>query len=301
MKFAIFTKTFRDDLRRFLKLLSSVEEFNVERIPYYISVPSADRQLFLDAIGSRQVHVLTDEEILGSKLTQSWKGQQLVKLQVWRTGFADAWFWFDSDSYFIRDFTVADFIRNDGSVALPASRSSHVLDTHWESILAYMDDPSAFSLATAAEIGCAPALSLRAIPAFQRVADALRRPSHDTRLLRIARFFGRTGCPLHYLPGAIWTRTSLSSFEEQVLAPFGMSYEDLLRFSPWEGVWIGEWEVASGMRGRHAIESPLLHISSDKTIHRARAAGLTESRLAARYLGIQLAARHQLLESLDET
>jgi hypothetical protein len=298
MKFAIFCKSFRDDLQRFLRLAASVSRHNRDRLPFCVSVPRADRSLFADALGSHEVELLCDEDVLGGHTKQSWTTQQLVKLHVWRTGFADAWFWLDSDAYIIRDFGLRDFVREDGSVAVAVSRQLHLLEERWSE----MTDLERATTAPLSleDLGrpCDPRVGR--IPPWQRWIDAVRRYPYEARLPRIASFFGPSGPTLYYLPSAIWTRDSLRSFEQEVLAPLRATFADLLQYAPWEANWIGEWEIASGLKGRHIVESPFLHVRSDDAIRRARREGLTESRLAARYLGLQLAARHQLYESLDE-
>jgi hypothetical protein len=299
-KFAIFCKSFRDDLGRFLRLADSMTRHNRDDLPFYVSVPNADRRLFSDALASRKVELLSDEDVLGCGVKQSWKAQQLVKLHAWRTGFADAWFWLDSDAYFIRDFGLRDFVRDDGSVAFAVSRKLHVLEDRWSEIADELDPATLPEPLSPAQLGRPPASFVGRIPPWQRWVDAVRRSSYEARLPRISSFFGRSGPALHYLPGAIWTRESLQSFEGQVLARLKATFADLLQYAPWEATWIGEWVIANGMRGRHIVESPLLHIRSDDAIRRARREGLDESRLAARYLGLQLAARHQLYERLDE-
>jgi hypothetical protein len=299
MKFAIFCKSFRDDLDRFLRLADSVARHNRDRLPFYVSVPKTDRRLFSDAAGTREVEFLSDEDVIGRPVKQSWTTQQLVKLHVWRTGFADAWFWLDSDAYFIRDFGLRDFVRDDGSVAFAVSRRLHLLEESWAEVVKEIDRPGAIEPLSRGELACPPVARVGVIAPWQRWADAIRRPSFEARLPRIASFFERTGPTLYYLPGAIWTKDGVRSFEEEVLAPLRMTFADLLQYAPWEANWIGEWVIASGMKGRHAIESPFLHIRSDEAIRRARREGIDESRLAARYLGLQLAARHQEYQRLD--
>jgi hypothetical protein len=299
MKFAVFCKSFRDDLGRFLRLAESVERHNRDRLPFFASVPKADRRLFADALGSRNVELLSDEDVLEGRAEQSWMTQQLVKLHAWRTGFADAWFWLDSDAYFIRDFGLRDFVRDDGSVAFAVSRELHVLEERWTDVTEGLERSNGIEPLTLTDLGRPSLPRIGGVPFWQRWHDAVRRTSYEARLPRIASFFGRTGPTLYYLPGAIWTKESVRSFEEQVLARLRMTFADLLRYAPWEANWIGEWVIASGMQDRHIIESPFLHIRSDDAILRARREGLDESRLAARYLGLQLAARHQQYERLD--
>ena len=42
----LYCKSFRSDVNRAFYLLKSIEEFNVDRIPFYISTPSEDRNIF---------------------------------------------------------------------------------------------------------------------------------------------------------------------------------------------------------------------------------------------------------------
>src|SRR5262249_30604863 len=149
MKLAIFCKSFRDDLERFARLADSVVRHNRDRLPFYVSVPEADRRLFADALRSRAVEIMTDEEVLGRRIRQSWTTQQLVKLCGCGTGFAAAWLWVDSDAYFIRDFGFPDFVRADGAVAFAVSRRLHVLDDEsWSEVRSDLDAcPEPLSLA----------------------------------------------------------------------------------------------------------------------------------------------------------
>ena len=70
--FILFCKSFRDDVLRVKKLLDSVVEFNQEKIPFYLSVPKKDLDIFLDYIPfdalrasySGKIEIITDEMIV---------------------------------------------------------------------------------------------------------------------------------------------------------------------------------------------------------------------------------------------
>ena len=298
MTFALFCKSFRGDISRFARLLASAERHGPE-VRFVLSVPRSDRALFLDRFGTGRFELLLDEELIGREIPQSWRAQQLVKLYAGRAAFADAWLVVDSDGYFVRPLGESDFTSADGSVALVATPLLHLLDTEWESVVRYLDDVRAAPLPSAAELRAGPRPALRRPPLWQRWVDALRRPSAEAHLDRIQRFFGRSGPVLNFMPAPVWTRTSLATLESDLLEPLRLRFEDLIAFAPWEGVWVGEWELYRGLPGRHVMHPSLLHVGSDDAISRARKTGLTEAQIARRYSGLVLAARHQSIETLD--
>jgi|GEM_PF-1042431 len=298
VRLAIFCKSYRNDLERFARLLDSFERNNPEKIAFVVSLPRRDTSLFIDRIGIGRIEYLTDEEILGREMPQSWITQQWVKFYAWRQRFADAWLVVDSDSYFIRPLKCSDFIDESGAVAFVGTYRRHVLDDHWGEIRAYLAS-EAPSVASTPVTDTRSGKELGTIPPLAKVLDRLRKPSSQDQLARIQRFFGRQGTARWFMPGPIWTVASLASLHEQLLQPRGLSFEDLIGYSPWESVWLGEWELYRGLPGRFLIDPLLLHIYKDTTILHARNTGLTEAILSRRYLGLTLAARHQALESLD--
>jgi hypothetical protein len=300
VRFALFCKSFRGDLQRFEQLARSIAKYNVDNIPLIVSVPRADRALFAECLGTQPAQLLSDEEILGHEAKQGWITQQLVKLHFWRMDLADAWMWVDSDYYFFQPFRLSDFVDSAGRVGLVSTIQRHVLDDHWDQILSYLDGERGPRDVPAPDPP-APggAARLASIPWYQSAWDALNKRSYVDRVPRIQAFFGRAGAPRCYMPSPIWTAECLRTFHTELLGSRGLELETVMRYSPWEAVWIGEWEHYRGMPQRFLVESYHLHIYKDETIRRARAAGLTEQRLSKRYLGLQLAERHQTLHSLD--
>jgi hypothetical protein len=299
LEFAVFCKSFRRDLERCARLYESFERYAEPALRFVLSVPEADRALFTERLGRGRVDVTTDEQILGRRLRQSWRTQQIVKLQAFRLAFADAWLVVDSDFAFIRPFGKSDFVRDDGAVALAASRFLHLFDQHGDRVLRYLEgkhDPETLSTEQARAL--APrSKQARRIPWGYRIVDAIQKSSLESRLARIRNLFQRSGPELHYLPSPIWTTDSLASLEREFLRPRGLGFEDLIRYSPWEGTWVGEWEIFRGLPGRFVAESFFLHFASDAAIERARTAGVTTADFAKRYVGLALAAGHQQIEA----
>lgn len=300
-RFALFCKTFSGDLDRFGQLLESVERYASSELRLFISIPRNEHRLFLDRFGSGRFECLFDEELSPTRSKRGWQKQQLVKLGAHRANFADAWFWFDSDTYFVRSFSAKDFIR-DGEVATIASRTRHVLDDNEAVLLSYLEDPTCLpklepEVARWKATGYRPMSPARA--RWQRVKDHIVKPKVDATIPRIAAFFGRPGTAVEFMPCSVWTRESLQSLEQYLDSRYGWTFEDMISFAPWEAVWVGEWEFFRGAPGRRFIESPMLHIREDATILRVRGMGVTEAKVANAYLGIQLAARHQSIPRLD--
>lgn len=258
------------------------------------SVPQADLPLFEPELAGTRAELVSDEHIMGRRITQSWKGQQSVKLRVHHVGFADVLMIVDSDHYFIRPFGLADFIRPDGGVALPVSIFPHIFDDFESDIQAYLENPEATGVVeptTALRNGARPG----SISRFQGLADRLRRRSPEAKLVRIPAYFGLSGRPRFYMHGPIWTEESLVAFEREVLQANGLTYESLLRHSPWEAQWIGEWEIYRNPANRFVAPIPFLHLRSDEAILKARSC-LDPQAIAARYVGIALAGGWQELE-----
>ena len=112
-KLVLFCKTFKGDFKRFKILKESVDKYNKDNLPFYISVPKEDMELFksIQHNASYKFEILTDEEILGFVPDMpGWISQQIVKMKFYKKGLCKFYLVLDSDSYFIRDFDEKDFM-----------------------------------------------------------------------------------------------------------------------------------------------------------------------------------------------
>lgn len=126
----IFCKTFIRDIDCFLIQAQSVKEFNVDNIPYYISVPSEDIGEFekLKEKYALTYQILADEDI-SELLTEndykdsahnvSYINQQLVKFEFSRMNIAKHYIVMDGDCYFIRNFYISDFLLDSNTPYMP--------------------------------------------------------------------------------------------------------------------------------------------------------------------------------------
>jgi len=121
---SIFCKSYRNDLECAVVMAQSVRQYNRDALPFYISVPRADLDMFVNRIGSEGVNWILDEDVVGTNLAIDMNAylalpghisQQIVKAEFWRVNSCDNCVCIDSDSRFIRDFYTRDFLAADGN------------------------------------------------------------------------------------------------------------------------------------------------------------------------------------------
>jgi len=101
-KIVLYCKSYDKDVHIAKKLLDSVIKFNVDQIPFFISVPQKDINLFKQLLGTTGYELLEDESIDSNN--DGWKGQQIVKSQFWKLELCENYVCIDSDCFFIKPF-----------------------------------------------------------------------------------------------------------------------------------------------------------------------------------------------------
>ncbi|MFM6992748.1 MAG: DUF6492 family protein [Rhodoferax sp.] len=258
--FALYCKSYHVDVRRVLRLAQSVQRFNLEHLPLYVSVPQADLALFREHLSGLPVTLLSDEDILQAspridagqvaRMPGS-VSQQVVKSEFWRLGLCTAYLCLDSDAVFIRPFGVADFVAPDGTPYTMMDEAHDLLEA-------------------AMQHG-----RERVVTAF--VAEAAQ---VQTLMGRVGRRYSFGPFPL------VWHRAVWESLDAGFLQPRGMSLADAIAQAPIESRWYGEALLAY-----QAI--PLLPCQAlFKVYHYAwqydqdRRAGVGPEQLASLYCGV---------------
>lgn len=127
-KLAIFCKTCIRDLECFKLLLESISKFNKDSIPVCISISKKEQEIIVPFVENYNLNIkiFIDEEISDYKIQPThdkefndWMPQQFVKLDLYKTNFAEHYLIIDSDCYFIKDFFQSDFLYNDETPYLP--------------------------------------------------------------------------------------------------------------------------------------------------------------------------------------
>lgn len=213
--FVIYCKSYSRDLLRLNRLLTSIEKFNVENIPVFVSTPQSDYDLFQEINGHfKFVEWVSDEKIIESNPRvprgiqlgkEGYIVQAIVRPEFWRLGFAENYLCIDSDSIFIRDFHLTDFVS-------PSDVPYTIFHQNKELL------QSALNLGK-----------------DRVVKDFLQ----ETKSIKS--IFGRSGPDYSYVPSPfIWSAKVWKSFDDNYLIPQGITIWDVVTRGLVEYLWYGE-------------------------------------------------------------
>ena len=196
-------------------MVKSIREHNRDDIPTYLVTPKDDLDAFKDKLGEADVNYLTDDDILDLTMARAKAKeielppvimQQIVKSEFWRLELAENFLIIDSDSYFIKEFSLQDFMFDDRTPYTIMNEGRHQLD--W-----------------AARAG----------------NERFIRDYHELRN-RALDLFGRIGPHFDFAPtpmicsSKVWRR-----MYEKVAKPNGESFYDQIERFPCETQWYGEF------------------------------------------------------------
>ena len=211
-KLVLYTKSYSGDIERLKVSIESIKKFNKDSIPYYVSVPSNEIELFKNNIDHLYVNLISDEDIYPIS-TQNWNTQQIVKSNFWKLGLCENYVMLDSDSYFIKDFYFSDFMYDESTPYTVIHEQKDLFE--WTAknhpILGF--DP------------------------FKSFSDQRK---------EIMEILGRTGKIYDFGPGPIiWSSKVWKSLEENYLIPNELKFKDLIQSIPSEFTWYGEYLLVS--------------------------------------------------------
>ena len=260
MRFLLYCKSYAGDLQRVVRLAQSVARHNRDGIPFHVSCPQADLERFAEALEGLPASLLTDEEIVAANprvapgIQHEWEGrtaQQVIKSEFWRAVPCDAYLCIDSDSFFVRDFGLEDFVHPDGTPYTVIHQSKDFLQT---------------------------ALNLgkpKVVNNYEKDARAVQE------------IFGRAGPMYDFGPTpAIWSARVWEALDREYLEPRGMTLWDAIRQFPAELRWYGEAMLRFRPIALHPID-PLFRVYHyDWQWQHLSASGETEEGLSRLWLGV---------------
>lgn len=258
--FVLYCKSYSVDVRRVKRLAQSVQEFNVDRLDFYVSCPQQDMDLFRSYLQGLDVQLINDEEIILANPAHSLCdisqipgniSQQIIKSEFWRIKIARNYFCLDSDCKFIRPFTGADFLTTDGT---PYT----IIDE------------------------CRDILIPAAIAGKHRVIDDFRRESAD-----IQRCFERNGKMYNFGPNCpIWSADVWASLDENYLKPNRTSFAEVIVKHPIEMRWYGEALLKYRAIAMHPSQPLIKMYAYAWQLKKDRSDGIREETLAQFYCGV---------------
>ena len=106
---AILIKTYKPDFERVKILINSIDKHNIDKIPVYISVNDEDYTFFKAHLITKH-DIIKDSSIYKTDVKDGWRYQQIIKTQFYRLNICKNYLCIDSDSQFIKDFYVSNFM-----------------------------------------------------------------------------------------------------------------------------------------------------------------------------------------------
>jgi hypothetical protein len=259
---------------RLKRLLNSIKEFNVDRLPFYISTPASERDLLIQVLGEHDYIWVADEQIVEAnpradflkyKKMPGGLSQQVIKSEFWRLGFSKNYLCLDSDSFFIRNFYLHDFLTADGTPYTVLHQNKEF-----------------FQLAINR--------------GKERVVENLTEESN-----RVKALFGRSGPNFYCAPAPfIWSAEVWRSLDQEFLAPQGKSLWDLVSPQLPETLIYGEALLKYRAIPLIAIEPLFRTYHYDWQYLLMRRLGETKSSLSQNYLGIILQSTWDTDLGLDQ-
>lgn len=257
----LYCKSYRKDFLRLKRLYESVQEFNQDAIPFFISTPEEDKILLDEVLGSSaDFSWISDESIVKKNPKISLEkissipggqAQAIIKAEFWRLSIADNYLCLDSDCIFIHPFKKSDFLSKDG---LPYT----VLHQNKELFQLALDR------------------------GYSKFVKNLKQEANKTREL-----FCRNGPEYFCAPAPfIWSAKVWQSLELNFLIPRNETLLDLFIKGYPESLVYGETILKFQPIPLLPIEPIFRVYHFDWQYYLAKRLGETESKIAKNYLGI---------------
>lgn len=254
-KFSIYCKSYRGDLERVKILAESIEQYNIENIPFYISCPKSDYDLFRKSL-SNNINLIIDEDIVQKNYDENWKSQQIIKSQFWKYIKVKNYLCIDSDSYFIKPFYYNDFLVDEETPYTIMHQQKNLFQ---------------WTAKYSTELGFDPQTGF-----------------NDTREKIGKNIFGRT-FKVNYDFGpspVIWSSKVWECLEEQYMRPNDLSFKDLIEYEASEFTWYGECLLAFKPIEIYPLEPLFLVFHYRQQFEQMYNQGYTEKDIAKCYFGI---------------
>jgi hypothetical protein len=201
---ALYCKSYRRDIDRVEKLALSIQKFNEDKLPFYLSVPTEDIELFKQR-NLPITDLIPDEDIFVAE-GRGWVQQQIVKSNFWKLDLCENYLCLDSDSYFIKPFYQHDFIAYEDVPYTVMHEQKELFE--WAHVHLHFNPQEGFN----------------------QEKDQVM--SLFNRQYKKRWDFGPSP--------TIWSKKVWKSLEDNYIIPNELSFEKLIEYCPSEFTWYGE-------------------------------------------------------------
>ena len=245
----LYCKSYRNDVDRAKVLLDTVTQYNVDKLPFYISVPTGDIDIFKNKLGTLNYTLIPDESI--DPMTSGWVGQQVVKAQFWKLGLCHNYLCLDSDSQFIKNFKKSDFMYTED---IP-----YTVCHEYKEFFEFMEKyPMPFD----------------------------PHESFCKERLAVMELFGRTGPIYDFGPSpTIWSTKVWKSLVDNYFTPNNLTVAQAFSVIPSEFTWYGEWLLANNIIPIYPREAIFKSYHYRHQYDLDKSMGITVEKLAKYYFG----------------
>jgi hypothetical protein len=257
----LYCKSYRRDFLRLKRLLVSINRYNTDQIPFYISTPENQYQDLVAVMGDMAgFHWVSDESIIASNphvpagIAETRSGglsQQAIKSEFWRLRLAENYVCLDSDCIFIRVFHRSSFLASDGNPYTVIYQNKEFFQ-----------------------------LSINR--GKNKIESNLRKESDRVKAL-FSRFGPNYYCPC---PPFIWSAKVWCSLDEQFLMPKGLTFWDISSDAHPESLLYIEALLNYRAIPLNPIEQLFRIYYYDWQYYLLRRMGETEDKLKNNYLGV---------------
>ena len=255
----LLCKSYIGDIERAAMLIESVTKHNVDRLPFYVSVPSGEHAAFYNRFRD-SVTLIVDEAIVNKTYNSNWATQQIVKSEFWRLELCNNYLMVDSDSYFIKDFKEEDFIY-EGSTPYTVMHEQKDL---WQYVSRKCEHN----------------------PIFKYHHGKDQEGFREMRKV-VQKEFDRPGRAFDFGPGpVVWSCDVWKSLYTNYTQVKGGSFEQLIKTVPSEFTWYGEWLLKHRTIPIIPIEPPFKFFHHKEQYLDALESGETEDTLRENFFGI---------------
>ncbi len=255
-------------------MVKSLQQYNKDNLPLYISVPESEITLFQKYIPAELATIINELDILRKnsridldKLYSIRGGlrQQVIKSEFWRLGLSENYLVIDADCIFLRDFYTSDFIAKED---IPYSVIHEGKDV----------------LLSTGKFG----------PKKNRAHFLKDRNPIQSKLQRPGVTYDYGYAPF------LWSKKVWQSFDENYLTPNNKSFLDAILDVGSEFTWYGESLMKYQPIPIYPREQLFKHYHYEHQLWLDLAAGYTEDHLRQNFMGVVYQSNWQTWEDFGK-